>query len=195
MMEPCDGGYEMDRKNQILLEEVRQNFASVVWTHKIQEKQADIYAGRYNCFETINIFLAAVTSCGIITTIFVDETIPKILTALISFGTLFMTTYLKSFNLKKMEQQHRIVANKFVVIRNQLLHIIAELHMGANLEQVDTEYKTIITKLNALYVDAPSTTNEAVKMASTALKAKDEYTYTAEEIDHFLPPTLRGEIK
>lgn len=100
-MEPCDGGYEMDRKNQILLEEVQQNFASVVWTHKIQEKQADIYAGRYNCFETINIFLAAVTSCGIITTIFVDETIPKILTALISFGTLFMTTYLKSFNLKK----------------------------------------------------------------------------------------------
>ena len=31
---------------QILLDIVRQTFASVVWTHKIQEKQADIYNER-----------------------------------------------------------------------------------------------------------------------------------------------------
>lgn len=31
---------------QVLLDVVRQNYASVVWTHKIQIKQADIYATR-----------------------------------------------------------------------------------------------------------------------------------------------------
>lgn len=49
----------MENNHQILLDEVRQNFASVVWTHKIQEKQADIYAEQYKLLETINILLAA----------------------------------------------------------------------------------------------------------------------------------------
>ena len=44
---------------QVLLDVVRQNFASVVWTHKIQEKQADIYAERYKLLETINVIVAA----------------------------------------------------------------------------------------------------------------------------------------
>ena len=44
---------------QVLLDVVRQNFASVVWTHKIKEKQADIYAERYKLLETINVIVAA----------------------------------------------------------------------------------------------------------------------------------------
>lgn len=38
---------------QVLLDVVRQNFASVVWTHKIQEKQADIYAENINCLKQL----------------------------------------------------------------------------------------------------------------------------------------------
>ena len=38
-----EGRMEMENKYQLLLDVVRQNFASAVWTHKIQEKQADIY--------------------------------------------------------------------------------------------------------------------------------------------------------
>ena len=55
---------------QVLLDVVRQQYASVVWTHKIQEKQADIYFKRYNCLETVNIIFASATSCGIVSTIF-----------------------------------------------------------------------------------------------------------------------------
>ena len=53
-----------EKMAQVLLDEVRQNFASVVWTHKIQEKQADIYASRYKMFETCNNIFAGFTSCG-----------------------------------------------------------------------------------------------------------------------------------
>lgn len=44
---------------QVLLDVVRQNYASVVWTHKIQIKQADIYATRYRRLENFNVILAA----------------------------------------------------------------------------------------------------------------------------------------
>ena len=37
---------ENTKEYEILLDVVRQSYASVVWTHKIQEKQADIYSER-----------------------------------------------------------------------------------------------------------------------------------------------------
>lgn len=78
----------MDAKYQILLDEVRQTYASVVWTHKIQEKQADIYARRYEMWMTINIVASAVTSCGVIAAIFNHSLLAQILTACVSLVTL-----------------------------------------------------------------------------------------------------------
>ncbi|WP_194611690.1 SLATT domain-containing protein [Clostridium vitabionis] len=184
----------MNNNNQILLEEIRQNYASVVWTHKIQEKQADIYAKRYRVLETINILMAAATSCGIITTIFLDSMTTKVITAILSFGTLAITAYFKSFDVKSMEQQHRIAANSFIVIRERLLHVIASLHMNDEIDGIRRDYNDIMKDLNKLYISAPSTTDAAVKLADKALKVKGEYTYTQEEIDRFLPPALRGGI-
>lgn len=49
-----EGRMEMENKYQLLLDVVRQNFASAVWTHKIQEKQADIYGENYSRLESLN---------------------------------------------------------------------------------------------------------------------------------------------
>ena len=43
---------------QVVCDLIRQQFASIVWTHKIQEKQSDIYAERYSILETANIVVA-----------------------------------------------------------------------------------------------------------------------------------------
>lgn len=58
---------------QILLDVVRQNYASVVWAHKIQEKQSDIYAFYYKYLQIVNILAASLTSCGIIGIIFAGD--------------------------------------------------------------------------------------------------------------------------
>lgn len=183
-----------EKMAQVLLDEVRQNFASVVWTHKIQEKQADIYASRYKMFETCNNIFAGFTSCGVIAIFFYDEYITKIITTFVSFIAFFLSAYLKNFDLKNLEHQHRVAANKFIIIRNRLLHIIAELHMKVDLEQVKSEYQQILSDLNKLYLEAPSTTDSAVSKANKALNVKNEYTYKDEEIDHFLPNNLKGGI-
>src|SRR5699024_4378452 len=79
---------------------LRQILASTVWTHKIQEKQADIYLNKYNLFETIRIIVLAITTSGIVSCIFVDEVWIKIVTAILSAISLFISTYLKSYDLK-----------------------------------------------------------------------------------------------
>lgn len=185
----------MNNKYQLLLDEVRQNYASVVWTHKIQEKQADIYHEKYAKLETTNILAASATSCGIVSTIFCDNIWAKIITALLSFVTITITAYFKSFDIKEMEKQNKEYANKFLIIRNELLHIICDLHMkNRNVDEINKEYISIMNELNKLYITAPSTAQEAVDRATDALKVNKEYTYTDEEIDNFLPPSLRGEV-
>ena len=56
----------MDDEYSILEDSVRNTFGSVVWSHKIQEKQADIYFSQYKCMETIKIATASLTSVGIV---------------------------------------------------------------------------------------------------------------------------------
>lgn len=186
----------MNNEYQVLLDEVRQNYASVVWTHKIQEKQSDIYHEKYAKLETANILAASATSCGIVSTIFCDNIWAKIIAAVLSFVTITITAYFKSFDIKEMEKQNKEYANKFLVVRNRLLHIICDIHMKKrSVDEINVEYISIMDELNELYVSAPSTTQEAVDRASEALKVNKEYTYTDEEIDNFLPPTLRGKVE
>ena len=45
---------------------VRQTYMRVVWSHKIQEKQADILTDRYNRFEFIRVICISLTSVGLI---------------------------------------------------------------------------------------------------------------------------------
>ena len=49
----------------ILEDAVRDMFIRAVWSHKIQEKQADIYQKQYKWMETLNILCASLTSVGI----------------------------------------------------------------------------------------------------------------------------------
>lgn len=183
-----------DNRYRILLDEVRQKFASVVWTHKIQEKQADIDAARYRYLKTTNIVCSALTSCGIMSTAFFSEGWVKILTALLSFVALFTAAFLRNFDLKESEVSHKHAANKFVIIRNRLLHVIGELKMAGDFEKISDEYDAIVADLEELYENAPSTTNHAVRKASIALKCNREYSYSDGEIDCFLPPAFRGGI-
>ena len=180
---------------QILLDVVRQQYASVVWTHKIQEKQADIYFKSYNRLETINIIFASITSCGIISTIFCEELYAKIGTMFCSLVTLAITAYYKSFDLKSIGYRNKSTANELLVIRNKLLRIIADIHIHRkSYQEIEADFSRVMESLDHLYINAAQTTENAVKIAMKGLSDREEYTYSNEEIDRFLPPMLRGRI-
>jgi hypothetical protein len=186
----------MKEQYQKLLDLVRQNYASIVWTHKIQEQQAEIYEEKYRFIECINIFTAALTSCGVFSTFYQDQLWVKVITILLSFSTLFITAYLKSFDLKSMAEENKDYANKFLVVRNKMLSTIAEIHMMKNsVEGIQEKYELILSESNEIYISAPSTSNNAVKRAKIRLEVEKDYTFSDEEIDRFLPESLRGKIK
>jgi len=86
---------------KILEDIVRESYVGVVWSHKIQEKQSDIYAKKYKKMEIINIGIASLTSVGIITMIFSNPLWLKLVSTFLSFITVYITAYYKSFDLQK----------------------------------------------------------------------------------------------
>lgn len=184
-------------ENYKMLEDiVRDSYASVVWSHKIQEKQADIYVEKFKKMETVNIVAASLTSVGIVALIFTDPLWLKLVSAIISFTTVYITAYFKSFDLQKFITSHKAAANKLIAVRDKYKVLLTEIKLKVDsVENLLARYKELVEKTDAIYLEAPTTTDEAVGKASKALKIKKDNTFTDAEIDSFLLLSLRRENK
>ena len=172
---------------------VRQLFASVTWSHKIQCKQADIYSDRYQFLKIVTILTSALTSAGIFSVIFADQLWLKIVSALMSFVVTAINSFFKSFDLISLKNKHLGTANDLWDIRERLLILLIEVGV-AEKEYNDLleTYKEIEKELYDVYAKAPSTTQKAVALAKKALKVDGDNTFSDEEIDMLLP-TILGE--
>ena len=184
----------MDNNYKTLSSEVKEKYVSVVWSHKIQEKQSDIFMTHYKNMETINIVAASLASIGIVSAIFNEELLVKIISALLSFVTAFVGLYSKSFDLKSSVQNHKNTANKLIRVRDQLRLLLLSIKMkSSSPEELLAEFKNITKELDDIYADAPSTTDKAVDLARKALKINGDNIVTEEEINLIIPENLRGE--
>ena len=175
---------------------VRTRYASVAWTHKIQEKQAEIYDKRYRILATVNIFAASITSAGIFSLIFTDQTWLKITSAVVSFVTIFISALLKSFDLQSMAKANKATATKLVELRDELQTLILKIKMREQpVCSLTDEFEALQKRVHVVYSDASKTTDAAVKMAEEALKINGDNTFTDKEIDMMLPDTLKRREK
>ena len=176
----------------VLESQLRQIFASVVWTHKIQEKQADIYRNRYNCLETLKIVAAAVTSAGVMSIIFTDGFILKLITAIISMVSVGITTYFKTFDLPGLASEHKASALQLIKIREQIISLLCDIKMNSIDEgKVCQVRDTLMEKMNSIYEGCLDASKKAVNKAESDLKKEGAFTYSDEEIDSYLPIYLR----
>ncbi|WCB32248.1 SLATT domain-containing protein [Fusobacterium polymorphum] len=180
---------------KILEDIVRESYVGVVWSHKIQEKQSDIYAEKYKKMEIINIGIASLTSVGIITMIFSNPLWLKLVSTFLSFITVYITAYYKSFDLQKLTISHKTSANKLIVVRDKYKVLLTKIKLQSDsVENLLLLYEDLQKEVFSIYSEAPITNNLAVERASEALKIKKDNTFSDEEIDLFLPSSLRRSI-
>jgi hypothetical protein len=171
---------------------VRDTLGSVVWSHKIQEKQADIFDVRFKWMEIAKITAASLTSVGIVSLIFSDQLWIKIVSTIISFISVFVSAFFKSFDLQAMVNQHKAAANNLLIIRDDLKLLLLQIRLQKD-DPIDLyeKYESTVHRLDKIYVDAPKTTNKAVEMAREALNITKDNTFSDAEIDSFLPAGLK----
>ncbi len=182
----------MANEYETLEDIVRTQYVNVVWTHKIQEKQAEIYERCYRILSIINIVGASLTSVGVFSVIFNDELCLKIFSTVVAFITTTISAILASFNYNDMAKANKATATKLVRLRNNYQVLLTKMkYPEPNLQDLTNEYEDLLEQTHDVYSNAPNTTSRAVKKASVALKVKNDGVYSNEEIDAFLPESLR----
>lgn len=73
-----------------------------------------------------------------------------------------------------------------------MILLIAKIQLkNGRVDELMKEYEILLNELHRIYETAPSTSNKAVDEATTALFDKQDYTFSDNEIDRFLPNDLR----
>lgn len=179
-------------QSKVFEDEVRQTFISVTWSHKIQEKQAEIYYKKYKTWEIIRIVCSALTTAGIFSLIFSDQLIIKMISAVLSLIITFISMMFKSFNLQEMSNRHKSSANKLLTMRDNFRTLLVEIHLEIEDDsKLLSNYKELQNELHEIYNEAPNTTKKAVKEARVALNIKGDNKFSDEEVDSNLPKNLR----
>ncbi|MCH4242454.1 MAG: DUF4231 domain-containing protein [Prevotella sp.] len=172
--------------------QVENAYARVTWSHKIQEKQADIYQREYKFLRITDIAASAMTAAGIMTVLFVDQTWIKLVSAIVSFASVFISLYLNYFDLSKLTKLHKETANQLLAIRNKIEILLTEIRIeNRSSQEIIDDYKKTIETLNDIYKNAPQTTDKAEKLARNALNEKRDNSFSEDELNTILPGGLK----
>lgn len=179
-------------RDDTLESQIRECFGRVVYSHKTHEKQGDLCADTLRLFKIAQIALAAITTSGTLAILFTEDFTLKLITALVSLTSLFVSGYMKGFDPGAAAQKHRDTAADLWPIRESYLSLLTDLASGAVSQDVVRDRRdNLQNALTAIYKSAPGTTFKAYGKAQEGLQQLEDYTFNPGEIDKFLPPPLK----
>jgi hypothetical protein len=179
----------------VLEAQLRECFGRVVYSHKAHEKAADQCLISMRRVKLWQIGLSAVTTGGLIVAVFGDAStsrVAAILSAFLSTALLALNTYTKDVDPGTIAERHKETAAKLWAVRESYLSLLTDLGTGSmSPTDLRGQRDALQATLAAIYENAPRTTIKSYREASTALKLREDLTFSAEEIDKFLPEPLR----
>lgn len=182
----------MSEQKVLLESQIREIYGRVVYTHKTHEKCADVLKERNDCLKITEVILSALTTTSILIVIFGEGIIFQFLAALFSTTLLCLSLYSKDYNLLALAEKHKQAAVDILEVREKLLSLLVDIKIGnKDVSDYQVERNKLNEQLLNTYRGAPKTINKAYKIASKALQKNEEFTFSDEEIDKFLPESLR----
>lgn len=180
------------RAKDIIEAQLRELYGRAVWTHKTQEKCADILRNCNHTMKVIQIILSALTTTGILVAIFGDNKTIGIISAILSACLFTINAYFQKYDLGEIAQKHSESASEIWNIREYYLSLLTDLKSGIiTNEQASLKRDEIQGELFNIYKGAPRTLSKAYKKATKALNMNEELTFSNDEINNLLPSELR----
>lgn len=181
--------------NSYLLIQLREAFGRVVYSHKTQEKQADISHQNHKLLQCALVTGTAVSSGTFLATVFGlvgDPIISSLATSAVALLVAWVSIGTRTFKFEDAAEDHRRIASQLWDVREAYTSLIVDLMSQQVSEaRVRSRRDDLQERLVGVYEAAPRTSKRAFKRAQRALKINEEMSFTTDEIDAFLPKGLR----
>lgn len=175
--------------------QIRECFGRVVYSTKTHEKCADLCIQKLAAVKLAQIALSALTTGGLVTAIFGDPKVSHIaliIATILSTALLALNAYMKEVDLGQQAEKHKKTASELWNIRESYFSILTDIHDGhIDVSATRDKRDKLQSRLAAIYATSPRTLPKAYKEAGIGLKEHEELTFSDDEIDTFLPKTLR----
>lgn len=177
---------------------LEERFVKISWTHKIHEKQADLYNSKLGRNKTFLAFTTSFTTTSAVASLFAKfelDWIIDIITAVFAVISTYLTLRYKDNVLEEKANANKQYAAKCLSLRNAYESLMADIK-----SECITDLGVITEKRNELEQRAielsecetqPTVTSKAVDMADKALKEKKETQTSDEEIQAIVPINLQ----
>ena len=185
----------MDQNFQVkdpLHAQLRELYGRMIYTHKTQEKESDVARRSLVVWQNVQLILSSLSATGILVTIWGDCVAIKIVAAIISAVMFGVSAYLKNSDFGGRARCHAEAAAFLWDARESYFTMLVDLQSGkVDRQKICAQRDELQRKLAEFFKDAPRTTQKAYEDASVALQKNEEFTFSADEIDKFLPIEMR----
>ena len=184
---------QFDNINQIEIIEaqIRECFGRVVYTHKTQEKCAEIILARHKRIKLSLIIISAVVTTSLLVKLFGDQDWALMIGVILSTVLFGLNTYTKDYDLGEISQKHTNAANELWDIRETYLSLLTDIRTNQlSINQINNRRDELQKRLFNIYSGSPRTNYKAYQYATKALKDNEELTFSNKEINAFLPKEL-----
>jgi hypothetical protein len=177
--------------DKINLQIIREEFGRVVYSHKTYEKDSELQEKSATCIKWFNLIILSLGSIGLGSNLFTDSKCALIIGSALTFLGLVLAIFQMSFNPEEKAYKYKQTAHQLWQVREKYICLIADIMNQKILEkEIKTKRDQMICDLDLIYKNALSTTNKAYKIAQKALKEDEEFTFSDDEINKFLPKDL-----
>jgi len=193
----------METSTKILYRNIEVRYTKVTWTHKIQEKQADIYIQKSKCIKKLTCWLTVITAGGALASLSsfipvfslcgIAINIPVILTTVLPIILSYLTLRYGDGVLDTKAKDNRQYAAKVHNLRNLYESLMYEIKANRLSDDDIVHRRNDLEKQeNLVYSEeAPYTSKKANGLAEKALKIDKESTTEEEEIEAIVPKDLQ----
>jgi len=191
----------MNEATKILYKCIEVRYTKVVWTHKIQEKQADLYTNRSKCVKKHICWFTVLTTGGALSTIcpFPPLVVCNNTIDVATYITAMLALFLAYFNLRygdgwleSKASDNRKYAAQIHNLRNKYESLMYDIRANKlSDEEIINKRVELENEEDELYCSvAPYTSSKACKLAEKALKINRESTTDTDEIKAIIPKEL-----
>ena len=173
---------------------MREAYGKIVYTYTCHNKKATRLLKLNDNIKVWQIVLSALSTGGFITTIIFNDTLVKIIGAVISFLLVIVNSYTKNFNLVGEANEHIKTANLLWKIREEYISLLIDFEI-LSVEEIMVKRDELQNRTFEVYSSSLSTDKKSYKEAQKSLKTEEEQTFSEKEIDVMLPSSIRRETR
>lgn len=170
--------------------QIEEAYGRVLYTYTTHLKDANLLIIKSKKLKCFQIILSAITTGGLLTSLFSDSNVATILTTIISCLLLFLNLYFKNFDFEKDISLHIASANDLWLIKEQYISVLTD-YDNLDYSVLRKKRNDLQEKTSKIYSTSIKTSDRAYSLAQDALKNKEEQYFSTDELNQMLPEHLR----